>query len=63
MSWGLPGGPAVKTLLPLQGAQVGSLVWELLGGASGKEPTCECGRQKRLGFDPWVRNIPWSRKR
>ena len=30
------------------------------GGASGKEPTCQC-RSKRCGFDPWVRKIPWRR--
>ena len=28
------------------------------GGASGKEPTCQCRRCKRAGFDPWVRKIP-----
>ena len=27
-----------------------------LGGASGKEPSCQCKRSKRLGFDPWVRD-------
>jgi len=32
------------------------------GGASGKEPTCQCGRHKRLRFDPWVGKIPWRRK-
>ena len=32
------------------------------GGASGKEPTCQCRRHKRHGFDPWVEKIPWSRK-
>ena len=32
------------------------------GGASGKEPTCQCIRHKRPGFDPWVRKIPWRRK-
>ena len=32
-------------------------------GAPGKEPTCQCRRCKRRGFDPWVRKIPWSRKR
>ena len=31
------------------------------GGASGKEPTCQCRRQKRCGFDPWVGKIPWRR--
>ena len=29
------------------------------GGASGKEPACQCRRQRRLGFDPWVRKISW----
>ena len=32
------------------------------GGASGKEPACQCRRCKRLGFDPWVGKIPWRRK-
>ena len=32
------------------------------GGASGKEPACQCKRCKRLRFDPWVRKIPWKRK-
>ena len=30
-------------------------------GASGKEPACQCRRHKRLGFNPWVRKIPWRR--
>ena len=29
------------------------------GGASGKEPTCQCRRQKRRDY--WVGKIPWSR--
>ena len=29
------------------------------GGASGKEPTCQC---RRHGFVPWVVKIPWRRK-
>ena len=32
------------------------------GGASGKEPSCQCRRQKRLGLDPWLGKIPWRRK-
>ena len=32
------------------------------GGASGKEPTCQCRRLTRRGFNPWVRKIPWRRK-
>jgi len=31
------------------------------GGASGKEPACQCRRCKRAGFDPWVRKIPGKR--
>jgi len=27
------------------------------GGASDKEPACQCRRHKRQ--DPWVRKIPW----
>ena len=29
------------------------------GGASGKEPTCQC---RRHGFNPWVGKIHWRRK-
>ena len=32
-----------------------------LGGASGKEPTCQSRRQKRPRFHPWIRKIPWRR--
>ena len=31
-------------------------------GTSGKEPACQYRRHKRLGFNPWVRQIPWRRK-
>ena len=31
------------------------------GSASGKEPTCQCRRHKRCGFNPWVGKIPWGR--
>ena len=31
------------------------------GGASGKEPTCQCRRCKRCGFDPWIGKMPWGR--
>ena len=30
---------------------------DFLGGASGKEPTCQCRRCKRHRFDPCVRKI------
>jgi len=35
------------------------LIWEA-EWLSGTEPTCQC---RRHGFDPWVRKIPWRRKR
>ena len=31
------------------------------GGASGKEPACQCRRHKRHSFDSWVGKIPWRR--
>ena len=31
------------------------------GGASGKEPACQCKGWKRCGFDPWIGKIPWRR--
>ena len=41
-----------------------SILWHtaFLGGASGKESTCQWRRCKRCRFDPWTGNIPWSRK-
>ena len=41
-------------------------VWTILpmgfpGGASGKEPTCQCGRHQRCGFHPLVGKISWRR--
>ena len=33
------------------------------GGASGKEPACQCRRHKRCRFHPWVPKIPWMRAR
>ena len=32
------------------------------GGASGKEPACQCRRLKRQWFNPWVGKIPWRRE-
>ena len=34
----------------------------LPGGTHGKEPACQCRRCKRLGFNSWVRKIPWRMK-
>ena len=31
------------------------------GGASDKEPACQCRRHKRPGFNPWVGKMPWRR--
>ena len=36
-------------------------IWGFPGGASGKEPACQCGRHKRCQFDSWVGKIPWRR--
>ena len=30
------------------------------GGASGKEPACQC---RRPGFNPWAGKIPWRNER
>ena len=30
---------------------------------SAKESACQCSRCKRLRLDPWVKKIPWRRKR
>ena len=40
-------------MLPLSRAPLG-LEKGFLGGARGKEPTCQCRRHKRWGFNPWV---------
>ena len=32
------------------------------GVASGNESACQCRRRKRYRSDPWVGQIPWSRK-
>ena len=36
--------------------------WGFPGGAVVKNPTCQCRKHRRLGFDPWVGKIPWSWK-
>ena len=36
--------------------------WSFPGGTSGKEPSCQCRRCKRHGFNPWIKKIPWRRK-
>ena len=27
-----------------------------------KEPTCQCRRHRRCGFDPWIGKVPWRNK-
>ena len=31
------------------------------GGASGKEPSCQCRRHNRCRFNPCVGKMPWER--
>ena len=31
-------------------------------GSMGKEWTCNAGETGNMGFDPWIRKIPWKRK-
>ena len=40
---------------------VAGIAASIPGGASGKEPACQCRRFKRCGFDPWVGKISWRR--
>ena len=44
-----------KSLCRVEGGNIYTYVHS---GTSGKEPTCQCRRHKRPGFDPWVRKIP-----
>ena len=39
----------------------GGLSGDFSDGASGKEPTCQFRRHRRLGFNPWVGKIPWRK--
>ena len=47
-----------------RGSDIWAGVWMegwFTGGANGKEPPCQCRRNKRCGFDPWVGKMPWRR--
>ena len=33
------------------------------GAAGGKEPTCQCRREKRCRFHPCIRKVPWRKAR
>ena len=54
--WGLFLSPS-----PLLFIHLVSFIMSFMGGASGKESTCQCRRHKRWGFNSWVRMIPWRR--
>ena len=30
-------------------------------GTGGKEHACQCKKQKKHGFNPWIGKIPWRR--
>ena len=55
--------PTCLVLLTSAVSFVGRWSWirAFPGGASSKEPTCQCRRHERYRFDPWVRKIPWRR--
>ena len=41
-------------------------IWDILpqgfpGSTNGKEPACQCRRQKILRFDPWIGKIRWRK--
>ena len=40
-----------------------SFLYELPRWLSGKESAYQCRRCRTHEFDPWVRKIPWKRKR
>ena len=44
-----------------QSSESPGLISDLLVWHSGKEPTCQCRRRKRLRFNPRVRKILWMR--
>ena len=66
-SWLLP--PYLRLLIfllatwipALTGTQTNICTCMFPGGASGKQPTCQCSRCKRHWFDLWVEKIPWRR--
>ena len=54
----------ISKLPPLFGGlnEVAYLLWDISGGASGKESFCHCRICKSCSFNPWVGKILWSRK-
>ena len=55
------GGIFVSLLLRKPYLPVPRVIQGFPGGASGKEPACQCRRCKRYRLDPCVRKIPWRR--
>ena len=51
-SWGRKESDMTERLTELN-----TLAWGFPGGARGREPSSQCRRHKRHGFDPWVRKI------
>ena len=63
LRWGAVSVPLdsfVLSACSLHSAQL--RVSSLPGGASGKEPSCQCRRCKRCRFNPLIGRIPWRRK-
>ena len=66
LAWRIPGTEEPSGLLSMGSHRVGHdwsdlaamLSLSFLGGARGKEPTCQCRRHKGHRFNPWVRKIP-----
>ena len=54
----------ISELPPLFGGlnEVAYLLWDISGGASGKECFWQCRICKSCSFNPWVGKILWSRK-
>ena len=71
LAWRIPGTGEPRGLPSLGSYRVGHDWSDLAaatvfpgasqGGASGKEPSCQCRRCYRHGFNPHVRKIPWKR--
>ena len=59
---GLGWGPGTCAFVKAPGSSAIGPGLGFPGGASGKEPACQCRRCKRCRFYPWVGKIPRNRK-